>query len=174
MNSVGFTGRPPNRLGGYGRSSNPYYEWVVEQIGDVLGRTYQKGCRRFISGMALGFDFWVAEEVLAWQNDRATSDVILVAAVAFPSQPSKWNSSDQDKFDDMLRQAEVHTIGGDPYSNGKLFERNRWIVDNSDVLVAGWDERPDGGTWNTVSYARKQGKMIYVINYERKVCKWMK
>lgn len=173
MNSVGFTGRRPNRLGGYGRSSNPYYEWVLEQIGDVLGRCYEKGYRRFISGMALGFDFWVAEEVLAWQTDRATADIVLVAAVPYPSQPAKWNSHDQQKYDNMLRQAEVHTVSDDPWSAGKLFERNKWIVDNSDVLVACWDGRPDGGTWNCISYARQAGKKIYVIDYEKKETRWI-
>jgi uncharacterized phage-like protein YoqJ len=169
--AIGFTGRRPNRLGGYGKTSNPYYSWVVEQIGDVIERSYAQGFRRYISGMALGFDKWVAQEILARYEDH--KNIVLVAAVPFPSQPAKWNEHDQEEYYEMLDRAEIQMVGEDPWAIGKLMKRNEWIVDNSEALVACWDEKPDGGTWNCIAYARKQGKPVYVINYLDETCRWM-
>lgn len=45
-------------------------------------------------------------------------------------------------------------------------DRNRNIVDESDVLVAtpkSRDEETRSGTWYTIRYARKQGKRIYIV-----------
>ena len=38
-------------------------------------------------------------------------------------------------------------------------KRNRYMVDNSDIVIAVWDGTP-GGTENTVRYAEKLGRKI--------------
>jgi hypothetical protein len=46
------------------------------------------------------------------------------------------------------------------------FARNRDIVDTSEALIAcprEMTEQDRGGTWYTVKYARKKGKMIFII-----------
>ncbi|MDO4549571.1 MAG: putative molybdenum carrier protein [Clostridia bacterium] len=42
--------------------------------------------------------------------------------------------------------------------------RNRYMVDNSDALMAVWDGKPTGGTAYTVNYAHSQGKQVIIIN----------
>ena len=44
-----------------------------------------------------------------------------------------------------------------------FLERNKQIVDRSDILLAVWDGK-SRGTKNTLSYARKAGKPIFLIN----------
>ena len=50
-------------------------------------------------------------------------------------------------------------------------QRNKNIVDNSDILIATPDckEKVRSGTWSTVRYARKQGKKIYIIHKNGRV-----
>ena len=45
-------------------------------------------------------------------------------------------------------------------------DRNRDIVDSSDILIATPDtkERVRSGTWSTVRYARRKGKEVIIIN----------
>ncbi len=46
------------------------------------------------------------------------------------------------------------------------FARNRDIVDETDVLIGApynAKEQGRGGTWYAISYARKQGKPVYII-----------
>ena len=52
------------------------------------------------------------------------------------------------------------------YPPRPYLERNHDIVDACDVLVAAPGEREEqlrSGTWATVRYARKQGKVVYII-----------
>ena len=44
-------------------------------------------------------------------------------------------------------------------------ERNRQIVDRCDILLAVWDGK-SRGTKNTLSYARKSGKPVFLIDSE--------
>ena len=39
-------------------------------------------------------------------------------------------------------------------------KRNKYMIDNSDVVVALWDEKTSKETYNAVNYARSQGKEI--------------
>lgn len=39
-------------------------------------------------------------------------------------------------------------------------ERNRWMVDESDRMIAWWDGREGGGTYETVKYANKVQKPV--------------
>ena len=41
--------------------------------------------------------------------------------------------------------------------------RNRWMVDNSDLVLAVFDGKKEGGTWNCVKYAKSKNKEIVVI-----------
>ena len=42
-------------------------------------------------------------------------------------------------------------------------KRNRYMVDQADVLIAVWDGSPSG-TGKTVRYAHQQGKPVIIIN----------
>lgn len=42
-------------------------------------------------------------------------------------------------------------------------ERNRYLVENCDILLAVWNGKPSG-TGKTVDYAVRKGKSICVIN----------
>ena len=42
-------------------------------------------------------------------------------------------------------------------------KRNRYMVDQADVLIAVWDGSPSG-TGKTVRYAHQQGKSVTVID----------
>ena len=49
------------------------------------------------------------------------------------------------------------------YTNGCLQKRNRYLVDNADIVLAVWNGTP-GGTEYTVSYAKKKEKTLVIIN----------
>ena len=41
-------------------------------------------------------------------------------------------------------------------------KRNRYMVDQADVLLAVWDGTPSG-TGSTVQYAKTQGKAVWIL-----------
>ena len=58
-----------------------------------------------------------------------------------------------------LRASGAH----DPKFTDCMDKRNKYMVDQSDVIIAVWSGRPSG-TGKTVQYAQSQGKPIVTIN----------
>ena len=43
-------------------------------------------------------------------------------------------------------------------------KRNKYMVDQSDLVIAVWDGKKVGGTWNTIKYAKsKEKQVIYIM-----------
>ncbi len=53
------------------------------------------------------------------------------------------------------------------YTSDCMLKRNRYMVDNSDIVIAVWDGRSGSGTGATVNYAKKQGKKVIIIEIKR-------
>jgi len=149
---LGFTGHRPNKLGGYGASAiQEHVRGAVRQ--HILG--IRPECT--ISGMALGFDQWAAEECIALK-------VPFVAAVPCEQQDSPWPNESQQQYRTLLFRAhKVLVLNSGRYAPWKMQKRNEWIVDNSDGLLACWDGS-NGGTANCVQYAQRFNKPIWRIN----------
>ncbi|MBQ6400012.1 MAG: hypothetical protein IJI21_07830 [Clostridia bacterium] len=52
----------------------------------------------------------------------------------------------------MLDRADIVTATGHQYTKSCMFARNRYLVDNADMLLAAYDGQP-GGTEMTIRYA---------------------
>jgi uncharacterized phage-like protein YoqJ len=46
----------------------------------------------------------------------------------------------------------------------KNFERNKWMSDNSEVVIAVWDGGKEGGTASAVRNAKKKGQKVIRFN----------
>ena len=140
---VAGTGHRPDKLGGYGD--------------DVLRRLYNFALLRLreleptkvISGMALGWDTALALAAIRL-------GVPLVAAIPFDTFHSQWPQASQDRFWKIVEAATtVHVVCPPGYQARKLQERNEWMVDRCDVLLALWNGSA-GGTANCIGYARRR------------------
>lgn len=52
----------------------------------------------------------------------------------------------------LFAAADIITATGHQYTKACMFRRNRYLVDNADLLLAAYDGQP-GGTAMTVQYA---------------------
>ena len=103
-----------------------------------LKKLILQGADTFYCGMALGFDLLCCE--------------ILV------SLKTEW----------PVRECDEKIVLHEHYEEGCMFERNRRMVDECDVLFA-YLRSNRGGTRYTVSYALKKGKkVVYFENKEDK------
>ena len=109
--------------------------------------------KKVISGMALGFDTWLADEALA-------QGIPFLAAVPFEGQEWRWPERFQEHHLELIRHAaDVHIVSKGPYSP-KMFQiRNEWMVDHCNLLLAAWTGA-SGGTANCVAYATKVGRTL--------------
>ena len=107
-----------------------------------------------ITGMALGYDMLFAEVSLEL-------GIPFVAAVPFEEQAAMWPEHEQKRYLDLISKAKdiyIHpqTVVGNKVYAG-YFGRNKWIVQNSQLIVAYMINDKDGGTAHTWNQAMKQG-----------------
>ena len=55
------------------------------------------------------------------------------------------------------------TVLNETYAPGCFHQRNRYMVDKADCVIAVWDGTP-GGTGYTVAYAREKGVPVTVLD----------
>lgn len=119
-------------------------------------RLVSLGWTHCISGVARGFDTWVAEEVL---DLRRKKKITLECTIPFPGQADSWEKADQKRRYNILTAADKAVITSEQYNRGCFFTRNRYMVDNADVVVCAFNGK-SGGTAYTVDYALKQNKIV--------------
>lgn len=137
---------------GHRNASGLDYNLLDKVIYDLI----KTGTKKFISGMALGFDIAAAQSVLAYKKEY---DISLVACIPCGNQSARFKEKDKILYNSVLGKCdEVITLSSE-YYKGCMQERDRFMVDNCDIVVC-YLRRNFGGTFYTVNYARKKGKKI--------------
>jgi uncharacterized phage-like protein YoqJ len=154
FSKVCFTGHRPDKLGGYNEDGI-----IVRAVKQALRNTIRKLIAEnpdtvFISGAALGVDTWAAEIVLEENG-------ILTLAIPHVSQQKEWPVASQYRWLMLFRAAHavVFCDKGD-YATYKMMKRNKYMVDNSELVIAVYNGEKEGGTFDCVTYAIKQQKEI--------------
>ena len=144
---VAATGHRPDKLGGYSKDiESKLYDLAVEELGKI-------NPTKVISGMALGWDQAVAKAC-------NTLSIPWIAAVPFIGQEKAWPKESQTFYHELLDTASEYIIVREgTYHPSKMYERNIWMVDRSDLVLALWDGS-SGGTGHCVKYANKVKKPI--------------
>lgn len=113
----------------------------------------------FYNGMARGFDLAAAQTVAELKTKYK---IRLIACVPFSGQRETLNSFDKKIYDEVLESCDEIIVLSQSYYPGCMYARNRYMVDNSDMVIAYYRGRR-GGTQYTVKYAEEKGKKIIYI-----------
>ena len=145
---VAGTGHRPDKLGGYSDAAHERLVTVAcSAIGDLRGDV-----SRVISGGALGWDQALADAAIRL-------GLPLTLALPFEGFECKWPKSSQEFLHSLMNPADVVFVCEPGYAPWKMQQRNKWMVDNCDVLLALWNGT-DGGTHNCIKYANSVGRQI--------------
>ena len=155
--TVAFTGYRLEKMPFPEDENDERYLSFRKKLFIVISRLSELGYTRYISGIAQGFDTWCAEDVLAL-------DEWLECAIPFPEQAINWNSAAQKRRNEIIAQCNKQTIISPTYKKGCYYERNRYMVDNADVIVCCYTGNKNGGTAYTVNYALQEKKVVVQIN----------
>jgi uncharacterized phage-like protein YoqJ len=122
---------------------------------------------KVLTGMALGTDQWVASLCIRMK-------IPFDAIVPFEGYDSKWPMRSRQHYNMLLQEAaSVVTLSEGYYSPQLLHDRNAWMVDHSDALLAVWDGQNSGGTASCVRYAQQKavqtGKGVYQLSLPREI-----
>lgn len=154
MKTACFTGHRPPKI------NDGNISFVRGELTRVIGGLIEKGYTAFISGMAQGVDMLAAQAVLDYK--RKNPEITLECAVPCRTQAQRWNAADKARYNEILAAADKVTVLGETYTPWCMQQRNMYMVDNSDTVIAVFDGSR-GGTFNTVEYARRKGKELIII-----------
>ena len=119
------------------------------------------GYNKFITGMAMGFDLIAAEIVLKLK--QSGENVELECALPCLNQTDNWKSDYIKRYKSVLDCADKITLTSSyNYFNGCYSVRNQYMVNNADIVL-GCQLKPSSGTKATISFAKKNNKLILVI-----------
>ena len=88
--------------------------------------------------------------------------VRLVACIPCADQSERFSAAQRARYDALLSACDERVVLHERYENGCMFERNRYMVDRADLLLAYYTGRR-GGTKYTVGYAERRGIPVYLI-----------
>ena len=163
MDIIVFTGHRPHKLWGYDIHQEKYRDLFRSLYSTVMAEWQQRGDLLLVSGMALGVD-QIAAMLGIWMRDQRKLSVQVEAAIPCIGQDSKWPQTSKEQYQSILAKCDIRTvIHNGPYNYTCMQQRNEYMVDKADILIAVWDGS-SGGTGNCVRYAKQKGVKIIQIN----------
>lgn len=149
-----ITGHRPDKL--YGYDLNDYrWQLLKNRIAKYL---IDYKCKTFRCGMALGVDTIAAMACI--DLIESGHKIEIIACIPFAGQESRWPYQSRKMYYELLEKCSDKVIvcdgGYQPY---KMQQRNIYMVDRSDLVLAVWDGS-SGGTGNCVAYAQSKDKVI--------------
>ena len=154
--SVCFSGYRPTKFNYTAENKKLIYQKLIIEIGACI----KYGYNSFYFGGAPGFDLLAAFALIYLKK---AFDIKLICALPYE------NFYLSDEFDEAWRRDyqaiinkcdEIINVSGAREKTGDCFgARNKFMVDNSDILICFSDGKP-GGTKNTIGYACQKGLKI--------------
>ena len=126
------------------------------KLEDVFRLLIKKGYDTYLVGMAVGFDticFNILDKL------RKEFDIKIIACIPCKEQSKFYKNKDKETYEEFLKKADKIVCFSDEYFNGCMQVRNRFMVDNSSVLIAHC-KYFKGGAVYTLNYAKKKNKEI--------------
>jgi len=157
-----FTGHRPNKLPwGYSEKGIRFF-FFRRKLRKTILNAINDGYDYFISGMALGIDMLCADLIL--ELKKGHPNIKLECAIPCLNQTAKWNDESKVSYDNILKLADKITyVSNCNYYNGCMAKRNKFMVDNSDMLIAVFNGS-EGGTKQTIEMAKNKNLIIVLIS----------
>ncbi len=154
-----FTGYRPQKFPFPLDSSDIRYIDFENRLTAEIVTLINSGCLTFYTGMAMGFDIIAAECVVTLAEAMKDHAVRLVCAVPFKEQAKSYSPDWKLRYNNILAKADSIILISDDYYRNCYFDRNRFMVDNSDFVLT-WFDGSKGGTKNTIDYAKSINRKV--------------
>ena len=134
---------------------NPFKveELLEEQIGKLIN---EKEYVDFLVGRNGEFDQCVSSAVLRVRKNIRDDNSALVLVLPYVTAEYKNN---EEYFHDYYTDVEISYKASKAHPKSAIQIRNREMVDRADLIIC-YIENKEGGAWETVEYAQKQGKAV--------------
>ncbi len=120
-----------------------------------------KGVTHFISGGAIGVDTWAMEEVLDLKGTYP--HITLECVLPYAGMIERFAISDRERYARIKPRLKGITIINEQYHSGCMQQRNKYMVDHAQYVIAIWTGQKSG-TANTIQYANKLERKVFYLN----------
>ncbi len=145
---------------GHRTFSRELFPETYDRLLDTIKDAYSKGYTNFIIGAADGLDYEAAYALNFLK--QLGYKITVESAVPYPQMLEKHTAAYSAYVADKV------TYVCEKSSAGSYLTRDRYMVDNSSLVIAVYDGRKSGGTLYTMNYAKKIGNELIVIRYDKK------
>lgn len=152
-----FTGNRPSKLPWGYNEKDKRCDAMKKDLVEAIEQAISNGYDTFLCGMALGFDMICAETVLKLKHKYP--HIKLIGVVPCKNQSEQWSKEKKQRYNNILSQLNYIRCKYEYYVYGCMQERNRFMVDNSSLVIA-YSSGIAGGTLQTIDYANKQNKKV--------------
>ena len=131
---------------------------LPDLLSRAIGYAYDQGCRRFITGGAIGFDTEAARQVIRFRLSHP--DVTLVLFLPCLDQDAAWSARQRSSYDYILSAADEVKYVSESYDRSCMRRRNQAMAEECDIMIAyvGHDR---SGASQTLRIARELGRQAY-------------
>ena len=164
--TAAFTGPRPHRFPFKNNEDHPDCVQLKIALREQIEFLYERGVKRFLSGVCIGVDMWAGEIVLDLMQQH--KDIELYCIIPFEEQPINWTESQKERYYNMLRDSTKLIQLSVRYYDGCYRIRNEYLVKNAKHLLAVYDKESKmrGGTGQTVHMALKNDNNVICIHPE--------
>lgn len=131
--------------------------YVEQELRLELVEAIADGYTHFLSGFAEGVDLLFAS--LVAEEKKQHPELLLRAALPYAG---RMKTKDK-RFHELLQQCDGIKIECQTYTPSCFMQRNRYMVNQSQRVIAVYDRRRKGGTLFTMRYAHTLGRDVRVI-----------
>ncbi len=135
-------------------------DFNVDKLKEVINNVLKNGYRTFLVGMAIGFDLTCVEVLL---KKKKEFNLDIIACIPCKNQDKFYKNTEKEKYQEYIKKVDKIVYFSDVYTDGCMQIRNRYMVDNSSLMIA-YLKYFKGGALYTVNYAKKQNKEIIYID----------
>ena len=154
---LAVTGHRPPKLGGY-NLPNPVADAVMQALDEAFMRLRPE---RVYTGLALGVDQWAADICFA-------NDIPYIAVIPFDGYGARWPEESQATYRLLLSRARsIRCLAREPPDganvDGLIRTRNRYLIAETDALLAVFNGDAHSGTGQTVRIALQNNKPVHSV-----------
>ena len=143
---------------GHRRIKDSHKRHLSSLLSRAINYAYERGCRKFITGGAIGFDTEAAREVLRFRISHP--DVSLILFLPCLDQDASWSERQRDAYEYILSSANEVRYVSEVYDKGCMKRRNQAMADECDIMIA-YVARDYSGSAQTMRMATALGREVY-------------
>ena len=132
-------------------------DYVERELRRELAEAIADGYTHFLSGFAEGVDLLFAALVV--EEKARHTELFLEAALPYAG---RLKTKDK-RFHELLRLCDGIKVKSQTYAPSCYMERNRYMVSQSQRVIAVYDGREKGGTLFTMRYAHTLSRDVRII-----------